>query len=835
MNKAVIMAGGFGTRLRPLTMKIPKPMVPVLNTPMMEHIVHLLKKYNIKNIVSLLYFHPDIITNYFGDGAGFGVNMEYIMAEADYGTAGAVKNGYEKLDDRFIIISGDVLTDFDLQKAIDFHVERGSKATILLTRVTKPLQYGIVMTEEDGKINRFLEKPSWGQVFSDTINTGIYILEPEVLDLIPYREEFDFSKDLFPTMLRKKMPLYGYVAEGYWKDVGNLDEYQKGQSDSLNDVIKLNKKGVENDGVFTGKGCKISPTAKLNGSVVIGNNVEIGDHAELTDCVIGDDSKIGAGAKLTRTTLWHECEVGDFAHLSDDVVCNGCKIGMSATIAENCFIAENCEIGDDAKLMPNLKLWPNKRVEIGATLNMSMVQEAKWLRELFTDARISGTSNVEINPEFGAKLGAALGMCFGKNAHFLASRDPDRVSRIMKRSISAGLTSVGVNVNDLQAVSIPQTRQEIRTGKYSGGFHIRRSPRVSNMSDIIIFNKEGRDISISTSKKIERYFFGEDIKRAAADDVGFIKYPERTNEIYINRYLELLNKDAISERGFTALVDYSYGHASTIFPYILGKLNVESISLHDYVDATRFKPSFGATVNDEQSQAVAIMKSLRYRLGVIMEPGAEKISLIDERGVVYHPMRLLTIVTKLFLETHKDLEPYKIGVSVAAGGEIDEIAADYNVEVTRIKNAHAAMMEATRDEDIKFVGGIWGNFIFPDFLFASDGMYSVGKILEMLAITQKEIHQLDEALPRKFQKTVEVECPWESRGAVMRMAMEHSDNFERELVEGVKIFFDGSSVLMLPDRERGVFQVIAESDRSDAAAKLADKYAAYVAQWRSGD
>ena len=186
MKKAVIIAGGFGTRCRPLTMNIPKPMVPVKNIPMMEHIVNLLKHHNINDILSVLYFEPDTITNYFGNGSDYDIKMNYVKAVADYGTAGAVRNAAEYLKERFIIISGDVLTDFDLTAAIKFHEEKGSMATLLLTRVEMPLQYGIVMTDEDGKITRFLEKPSWGQVFSDTINTGIYILDPEVLDLIPY-------------------------------------------------------------------------------------------------------------------------------------------------------------------------------------------------------------------------------------------------------------------------------------------------------------------------------------------------------------------------------------------------------------------------------------------------------------------------------------------------------------------------------------------------------------------------------------------------------------------------------------------------------------------------
>ncbi|ROL56691.1 hypothetical protein D9V86_12690 [Bacteroidetes/Chlorobi group bacterium ChocPot_Mid] len=830
MMKAVIMAGGFGTRLRPLTMTIPKPMVSVLNTPMMEHIVNLLKKHNINEVISVLYFQPDIITSYFEDGKKFGIDMKYVKAVADYGTAGAVRNAHEYLDKRFIIISGDVLTDFDLTKAIEFHEQKKAMATILLTRVNNPLQYGIVMTDKDGKITRFLEKPSWGQVFTDTINTGIYILEPEVLNLIPYQEEFDFSKDLFPHMLKNNLALYGYIAEGYWRDIGNLNEYQKGQNDAIMSKVQLLSRGRMRGKNTYGKNTKIAPTAKFSGANYIGDNSVISEFAELTNSVIGDSVKIGAGAKLTNAIVWNDTEIGDFAEITEAVICNECKIGSHVTISENVFIAEKCIIGSEATLTSNIKLWPRKNVEEGAILSTSLVQEEKWLRELFTDARISGLSNLEIHPEFGAKLGAAIGMTYGQNVTIIASRDTDRVSRIMKRAISAGLSSVGVNVHDVQTISIPQTRQELRTNKYAGGFHVRRSPREIGRTDIIIFSKEGRDINLSQTKAIERYFFGEDIQRVHHDSVGKIYYPERSNEIYRNRYLESLNVDSIRKAKYKVMIDYSHGLASTIFPYILGKLDIDALTLHDYVDSRRFQTNATLENTDE---AQKIMKSLGYGLGFIIEPGAEKISLLDERGVLYNPTRLLTIITKLFLETNRNREPYKIAVSILASHDIESIAKDYNVEVIRIKDTHSAMMEATRDEQIIFVGGVWGNYIFRDFLFAADGMYSIGKILEMLAESGLQISTLDNELPRRFQNYKNVNCPWELKGKVMRCAMEYSENFKRELIDGVKLFENENTVLLLPDKEKAAFLVYSESDELDTAIKLTKKYCDLVKQWRS--
>ncbi|MFH2054537.1 MAG: NDP-sugar synthase, partial [bacterium] len=238
--KTVIMAGGFGTRLRPLTQSLPKPMVPMANRPMLNHIVDLLKHHGLTDFVSLLYFQPEQIKNFFRDGSDFGVKMRYMLAESDLGTAGSVKNAESHLlGERVLVISGDVLTNFDLSAAIKFHEERGAAATMILTRLENPLSYGVVITEPDGAITRFLEKPTWGEVFSDTINTGIYILEPKVFERIPRGEPFDFSQNLFPGMLADKEKLYGYIAPGYWRDVGNLSEYMKAHLDILSGKIDL--------------------------------------------------------------------------------------------------------------------------------------------------------------------------------------------------------------------------------------------------------------------------------------------------------------------------------------------------------------------------------------------------------------------------------------------------------------------------------------------------------------------------------------------------------------------------------------------------------------------
>jgi len=829
--KAVIMAGGFGTRLRPLTMNIPKPMVPVMNKPMMHHIVDLLRDHGIKEVVTTLFFQPETIIDYFGNGSKFGLTMHHIEATEDYGTAGSVKNAQQHLDERFVLISGDVLTDIDITAAVKFHEEKKSLATIVLTHAINPLQFGIVITEDDGRIIRFLEKPSWGEVFSDTINTGIYIIEPEVLDMMPPKEERDWSNDIFPHMLREKMPLYGYVADGYWRDIGNLNEYQEAHLDALRGDVKvpyLKSPG----GVVIGNETVVQTDKKnLHGSIILGDRVQIHKNARLSNVVIGNNCVIEEGARISNSVLWDNAFIGRNAEISSSVIGSQTAVGESAIIDDNVFISDNCKIGKGAHLFSNIKLWPNKEVEDGASLSRSLVQEDKWLRELFADARITGISNVEMNPEFGAKLGTAYGIFVGKGKLVATSRDSDNVSRMMNRALICGLTSAGVTVNDLRATPIPMVRHALSSGKEVSGFHVRKSPFDKNLTDIIFFDNDGRDLPSKKTKKIDRLFFGEDVHRPSQSYVGSINFPERVTESYVQRFQEHIDFDLINQAKFRIVVDYSNGSSATIFPNILGKMKMQVVSLNAYLDPqklTRDKSEFDYALK----QLSHIVTSLEYDAGFLIDAGGEKIFVTDESGKAFDPDRLLVLVTKLFLMTHPEAK--KIAVPVTTPNIIFEIAKEHNVEINLTKNSHLAMMEAVRDTEISFVGGTKGGFIFTDFLFATDAMFAVTKILEMMAKTGVHLGDLHSQIPEHFTLKRNIKCPWEAKGRVMRNLMKDSEKFDRELVDGVKINIDDrpTSVLLIPDKERPLFHINIEAPEKDRCQQLLEEYEQKIIAWR---
>src|SRR3954454_20733923 len=259
------MAGGEGTRLRPMTANQPKPLLPVVNRPIMEHVLRLLKRHGFHETVVTVHFLAALVRNYFGDGEELRMDLTYATEETPRGTAGSVKNAEAALrDEPFLVISGDALTDIDLTEMVRFHRERGALVTVGLKRVPDPLEFGIIIVDDEGRVERFLEKPTWGQVFSDTVNTGIYVMEPEVLAEVARGESVDWSGDVFPKLLAAGAPLYGYVADGYWEDVGTHESYMRAQADVLNRNVEVEIGGFQmSPGVWVGEGASVHPDAAL--------------------------------------------------------------------------------------------------------------------------------------------------------------------------------------------------------------------------------------------------------------------------------------------------------------------------------------------------------------------------------------------------------------------------------------------------------------------------------------------------------------------------------------------------------------------------------------------
>ncbi|MCE1164937.1 MAG: NTP transferase domain-containing protein [Bacteroidetes bacterium] len=802
-KQAVIMAGGFGTRLRPLTNNIPKPMVPIVNVPMLEHVITLLKKHDITDYVMLLYYQPEIIRRYFGDGSRFGVNINYVLPDKDYGTAGAVKLSEKFIDDEFLVISGDVITDFNLTDIYNFHKEKDSTATISLFSSDNPLQYGIVLTNSENRIVRFLEKPSSSEVFSDTINTGIYCFSKKIFDFIPEGENFDFSKDLFPFLLNNNIPIFGHKSTGYWRDVGNLEEYIYANMDVLEGKlshIDFNRKGTN---------C-IDPHA----------NVEEG--ARVENSIIGSEVLIEKGAEVKNSILWNNVIIHTGSKIIFDVIGKNCEVGENTRINDFVFIGDNCHIGKNVFVSSSIKIWDKKNIDNNARVTRSLIQEDTFFNDLFTDSRITGLSNLQINPEFSSKLGSVYGAFIGQNKSILVGRDIDDISNMIKRSIASGVLSAGVNVFDLQVIPIPIMRQELKSGGHSGGIFVRKSPFDPGSTDIIFMDKDGKDLSSNKTKSIERLFFSEEYRRADYPDVGTLKFPERTNEKYKEHFIESLDIDAIRKRRFKIVLDYSYGITSTIFPNILGEFKCEVVSLSAHLDKdriTREQSDFKKSLDN----FCFVVKSLNFDIGFMIDAGGEKLWMATNEGRLIDDYRFLAVMLKLFLTATPGVR--KIAVPVQASREVDIVAAEYGVEVIRVKDSHYNMMTACNDKEVKFVGGTRRGVFFPEFLYATDGMFAIAKTLEMIAKTNLTIEQIDKTIPRLHMAKVNLPCPREDKGKIMRLFREDTIQYKQQLIDGVKIFLnDTDTVLCIPDKAANIVHLNVETDSKQRSEEILEEF-----------
>ena len=826
--KAVVMAGGEGTRLRPLTSSRPKPLVPVLNKPIAQHIIEHLKAAGITEIVVTLYYLAEEIQKYFGDGSELGVNLIYSIEDSPLGTAGSVKKAEEYLDDdTFIIVSGDALTDIDIPKALAFHRQNRSEATLILQHVPNPLEFGVVMTEADGQIKRFLEKPSWGEVFSDTVNTGMYIIEPSVFRLMEPNKSYDWSQDIFPRMLEEQRSLYGYVMGEYWTDVGSLDQYRQAQYEMLNGMTQLPIEGrVLNGNIYVGEGTEIDPAAIIDGPAVIGANCRIkaGVHIR-ADTVVGDNCLIEEDACLEKAILWDSVYVGRAANLNGCTICHNCTIKDGVEIQEGAVVGDRCHIEPGAVIRTMIKLWPDKVIEADSQVTSSLIWGSKHHASLFRGLGVPGITNIELTPEFATKLGASFGAFLKKGSQVITARDAHPASRMIKRALDSGLCSVGCNILDLQAMPLPVVRTAIRANNSQGGINVRVDPDHPRSTIVEFFDKQGIYLTTNAERKIETIFFREDYGRTDMDEVGGIEYAARTIEQYTQQYFSRLKARDIERRRFKVVVDYAYGRIATVLPEILGRLGCDVIALNAYSDYGR------APKTPIERQALLynlsqVVLTLHADMGVLIHSDGERLALVDEKGEALTGARLLATVGSLVAQTRPGA---KIAVPVTAPSIVEAVMRRTNGVVVRTKTDPRFLMtlSSLAAENVAMAGDLDGGFIFPDFHPAFDGMFAFAKTLEMLSWLQRPLSEFTAELPPVFLSTVEVRCPWDIKGKVMRRLTEESSAQpgRTDLIDGIKLTdSEREWVLVLPDAAEPVFHVFAEGESQDAASARARSY-----------
>src|ERR671930_503703 len=823
MTKAVVMAGGEGTRLRPLTSNQPKPMVPIVGKPCMEHILDLLRLHGFEDVIVTVAFLPQQIRSYFGSGETLGMTIEYSVEESPLGTAGSVRLASDRLDETFLVISGDALCDIDLGALVAFHREKEAAVTIGLKSVDNPLEFGIVVTDEDGKVERFLEKPSWGQVFSDTINTGIYVLEPEVLRHVPTDRPYDFSKELFPLLLEMGRPLYGYVFDEYWQDIGDLDQFRQANFDALEGAVDLNIPGIRLRGnVWLGEGVELDDLDQIEAPAYVGNYARIAAGATVAQySVLGASVTLREQARTSRSVIDSSTYIGRTAMLEGAIVGRGCANGTHVLVQEGAAIGDEVALGAQSVVNPGVRIYPYKEVETGAQVTESVIWEARATSRLWGRDGVSGLINVDVTPEVAVRLAAALGTALKHGARVVCSRDAPPGCRMIKRAMIAGANSTGVDVADLRVLPSAVNRHLLKTESFAAGFHVGVSYTDPEVAEIRFFEHPGIQLTATMQKEIEKHFTRLELRRAAHNAVGSVSYPARVRETYAQDLIATLDQDAIRERKFRIVVDYGYSAASYVLPLVLGPLGVEAISAHAFVADTAEAGS--ATLAESIGQAKRLVPAVAADFGAVFDRSAERLFVIDEQGREIAVEQTLLLFLRLLGSNGRR---GKLTFPVTVTSEVDRLAEASGLEVVRTPANLADLTQVAAEDGVVFAGALGGGYVFPEFLPAYDAVASLCTLLGLLASTTKTISELVSELPVSTLVHRQLSCPWALKGLVMRVLSERLRDRKVDLTDGIKLFEKRGWVQVLPDPDEPVVHIYAEGKtRDDSQALEAELHA----------
>jgi mannose-1-phosphate guanylyltransferase / phosphomannomutase len=824
------MAGGEGTRLRPMTANQPKPLLPVANRPIMEHVLRLLKKHGFEETVVTVQFLAALVRNYFGDGEDVGMFLQYATEEMPLGTAGSVKNAEDALkDSSFLVISGDALTDMDLTEMCRFHKENSALVTVGLTRVPDPLEFGIVIADEDGRIQRFLEKPTWGQVFSDTVNTGVYIMEPEVLAEVSPKESVDWSHDVFPKLLARGAPIYGYISDKYWEDVGTLESYLKAQADVLSKKVEVDIAGFEvSPGVWVAEGADVDPDATLKGPVVVGDYAKIEAGATVREySVIGANVVVKEGAFIHRAVVHNNVFVGQGTTLRGCVVGKNTDVMRLARIEEAAVIGDECVVEPEAYISAGVKVYPFKTIEAGAVVNTSVVWESRGQRTLFGQRGVSGLINVEVTPELCVRLASAYATMLKKGSTVTTSRDVSRAARTLKRAVQGALNASAINVMDLEALPLPVARYETARSDYSGGIALRTTPGDSQSIDIIFLDERGAELSQAAQRRLERVFSRQEFRRAFPGEIAELSYPPRVVEWYTHELLRSVNLNGVRDADLKVVADCAGGTVSLVLPTLLGRIGVEVHTLNNRLDEVT--PTQTVAQQRAGMQRLAeVVSSSRATFGVRFDPVGERIQLVDEKGALVSDERALLVVLDLVAAERRH---GRVALPVNTTRVAEQVCRFHGVQVTWTGTSQEALTTAAAADDVIFAADGRGGFVVPSFARTVDGIAAFVMLLGLVARTRLTLSQIDARIPEAHLLRRSIPTPWAAKGSVMRTVVEAAADNPVDTTDGVRIIDpDRGWVLVLPDPADAVTHLWAEGTDADNAQLLLDEWATVVEQ-----
>jgi mannose-1-phosphate guanylyltransferase/phosphomannomutase len=810
-----------------MTASMPKPLLPVVNRPIMEHVLRLLKRHGLTDTVVTVQFLASLVRNYFGDGEELGMKLTYANEEKPLGTAGSVKNAEDALkDDAFLVISGDALTDFNLTELMEFHRSKGAMVTVCLTRVPNPLEFGITILDEEGRVERFLEKPTWGQVFSDTVNTGIYVMEPEVFDYVAADTSVDWSGDVFPQLLKEGKPIYGFVAEGYWEDVGTHESYVKAQADVLEGKVDVEIEGFEMaPGVWVAEGAEVDREAVLRGPLYIGDYAKVEGGVELREhTVLGSNVVVKRGAFLHKAVIHDNVYVGPQTNLRGCVIGKNTDVMRAARIEDGAVIGDECLIEEESIVAGNVRVYPFKTIEAGAFVNTSVIWESRGQEHLFGARGVSGIINVEITPELAVRLAGAYATTLKKGATVTIARDHSRGARALKRAMISALQASAIEVRDLENVPLPVARQQTARGS-AGGIFLRTTPGVPDSLDILFFDERGADLSQAGQRKLDRVYARQEYRRAFPGEIGDLTFPATVFDSYAGSLLRAIDTRGVAEAKLKVVADVANGSASLMLPSILGKLGIEALTVNPGMDESR--PT--ETIEERRAGMVRLgelVASSRAAFGVRFDPVGERVSFVDERGRIIEDDRSLLVLLDLIAAEGRS---GRVALPVTTTRIAEQVAAYHGTQVTWTTTSPDDLTRAASADGTVFGGDGRGGFVVPEFSGVFDGTAAFVRLLGLVARTQLTLSQIDARIPRAHVHRRDLATPWAAKGMVMRKVVEAAGEREVDTTDGVRVVEpDGRWTMVLPDPAEAVTHLWAEGPDETSTLALLDEWAVVV-------
>ncbi|CAM4130926.1 nucleotidyltransferase [Bacillus manliponensis] len=735
--KGVILAGGKGTRLRPLTCNLPKPMLPLLQKPVMEYSIELLKRHGITEIAVTVQYMSSIIQNYFGDGSKWGVKLHYFEDSPPLGTAGSVKQAEDFLDEPFVVISGDALTDFHLSAGIDFHQSSEKLVTMFIKEVTNPLPFGSVVMNQFHEIVKYIEKPSWNEVVSNTVNTGIYIMDPEIFSYIPPHMFFDFSQHVFP-LLENKEVMYGYVADGYWLDIGTFSQYRKAQFDLLAKKVHVPIPYTEVlPMVWIGNDVTIEKGTKIHGPAFIGEGSIIQTGAVIEPySIVGKHSIISAYTHMQKSIVLSNTHVGKRCELIGTTVGASTIVEDGVTLFEKSVVADSCRIGRNTVIKAKGKVWPEKVIHSGAIVASSGVAEYENVSSFLQKSRMLGRSNFDITPQVVVKLAMAYGSLFGECEKLLIGSSSHADAQMFKHIFLHAIHTVGLNTIECQEAHEACFRYAVEKMNVAGGVFIYRG----NDEKIVIelCDENGMGLTHKKQKEIENLYTAESFRYVESKKLGSNEIAYISAQSYVNEALDCVDVEAIRKSRFHLLINK---WDETLQPLLL-----------------EFLQKLGCTVTwvyatDQKEHIKLLMKSSQSHMAIMFRDEGKTFELYDLYGNVYQNTNCEEIeVPDVLLEKEACFYPLSL-----------KIGDCYHLFYVR-------------DEEKKSLKMRW----------KQDILFRIGKLLELVSVEEKILPNMLMKSPPLYLLCEEVRCSWNEKGKVLGMLLRDTKELEFEVLEGIK-------------------------------------------------